>query len=250
MKPAFVNAIPAAHELLPLTRHENASQPRGMGHWTRLPVHAPGMRIGLFGGTFNPPHQGHRLASLMAMARLGLDRVWWMVTPGNPLKDNLALPPLPDRMAAAVRIASHPRIDITGFEAEIGTRFSHDTISFLQRRCPGVQLVWIMGADNLASLHRWQRWRDIVRMVPIAIIDRPGSTLRAVHGRAGASLAGHRLDESDGKLLAQSHPPAYIFLHGRRSSQSSTALRLAAQKSAAPDQGILTGHPENQLKFL
>lgn len=192
-----------------------------------LPPHAPGLRIGLFGGSFNPPHDGHRLASLIALKRLRLDRVWWIVTPGNPLKDNSALPPLAERMAAARELARHPRIDITGFEAEIDTRFTYDTIVYLQRRCPDVSFVWIMGADNLNGFHRWQRWRDIALRVPIAIIDRPGSTLRSARSRTAMMLAHHRLAEHEASLLASTPPPAWIFLHGPRSPLSSTQIRDA-----------------------
>ncbi len=195
----------------------------------RLPPHARGMRIGLFGGTFNPPHEGHRLASVKALQRLGLDAVWWMVTPGNPLKDNAALPSQALRMQAAEKLARHPRIKISGFEGNIGTRYSWDTIAWLKRRCPGVHFVWIMGADNLAGFHRWQRWRDIVAAMPVAIIDRPGSTLRAVHGRAAALMARYRLDECDAHRLATTPAPAFMFLHGPGSDQSSTALRRAGR---------------------
>ncbi len=196
-----------------------------------LPPHAPGLRIGLFGGSFNPPHEGHRLASLVALRRLRLDRVWWIVTPGNPLKDNSALPQQSERMAAARRLARHPRIDVTGFEAEIDTRFTFDTITYLQRRCPLVDFVWIMGADNLNGFHRWQRWREIAQQVPIAIIDRPGSTLKAARSRAATALGPHRLAEEDAGLLASSPLPAWVFLHGPRSTLSSTQIR-AAEKEA------------------
>lgn len=191
----------------------------------RLPPHADGMRIGLFGGTFNPPHDGHLLVSRIALDRLGLDRIWWIVTPGNPLKENAGLPPLADRMAAARKLAAHPRIDITGFEAEIGTRYTFDTISYLSRRCPGVDFVWIMGADNLRQFHRWQRWQDMARLVPIAVIDRPGSTLKAAHSRAAIWLSRRRLGETEGRLLARTQAPAFVFLHGPRSDLSSTDLR-------------------------
>ena len=190
-----------------------------------LPLHAPGMRVGLFGGTFNPPHDGHRLASLIALRRLGLDRIWWLVTPGNPLKETAGLPSLAVRMAACRRIARHPRIDVSGLEAEIGTRYTYETIAYLRQRCPDTAFVWIMGADNLAGFHRWQRWRDIARLVPIAVIDRPRSTLKASHSRAAIALSRHRLDESDGLLLAGAAPPAFMFLHGPRSDLSSTVLR-------------------------
>jgi nicotinate-nucleotide adenylyltransferase len=183
------------------------------------------MRIGLFGGTFNPPHEGHRLVSTIALSRLGLDQIWWLVTPGNPLKQNDGLPSLAARMAAAHELADHPRIVVTGLEAQIGTRYTYDTVEWLTRRCPGVRFVWIMGADNLASFHRWQHWRDIAAMIPIAVIDRPGSTLKAVNSPAGAWLARHRLDETDGSLLAQARAPAFVFIHARRSDLSSTELR-------------------------
>jgi nicotinate-nucleotide adenylyltransferase len=128
-----------------------------------LPRHASGLRIGLFGGSFNPPHAGHRLVTLTALRRLKLDRVWWIVTPGNPLKDTRQLSPLDERMAAARRLMPEPMVDITGFEAGIGTRYTLDTLRYLKRRCPGVRFVWIMGADNLLQFHRWQGWREIAR---------------------------------------------------------------------------------------
>ncbi len=195
----------------------------------RLPYHGRGMTIGLFGGTFNPPHEGHRLVSMTAFKRLKLDRIWWLVTPGNPLKDNGKLPDQAVRMAMARAVARHPRIIVTGFEREIGTRFTSDTIDFLKRRCPGVNFVWLMGADNLAQFHRWQNWSRIAHNVPIAIIDRPGSTLRAASSKTARKLDQCRIDESDSKLLAKLKPPAWIFLHGRRSELSSTALRKAGQ---------------------
>ena len=197
----------------------------------KLPISAPGLRIGLLGGSFDPPHEGHRLASLLALRRLQLDRVWWLVSPGNPLKDTQHLAPLAVRMAAARRLAGHPRIDVTGVEAEIGVRYTADTIDYLQRRCPGVRFVWLMGSDNLASFHRWKGWRAIVRSVPIAVIDRPGSTLNAAHAMAAWFLAPYRLDESDGVLLAGRTPPAFVFLHGPRSAASSTKLRNGSKIS-------------------
>ncbi len=190
-----------------------------------LPPHAPGMTIGLFGGSFNPAHEGHRLASLTALRRLGLHQVWWLVTPGNPLKDNTGLPTQGQRIAIARKVSRHPRIVVTGVEASFGTRYTADTLRQLQRRCAGVKFIWIMGSDNLAGFHRWQEWRTIARLMPLAIIDRPGSTNRAVRSKAAVSLATSRLDGTDGLLLARMAPPAWLFLHGRRSFLSSTSLR-------------------------
>jgi len=202
-----------------------------------LPPHAPGMRIGLFGGTFDPPHAAHRAASLLALRRLNLDRVWWLVTPGNPLKDVRGLAPLAERIAAARTLAHDPRIDVTDFEAELGTNYTHGTISYLVRRCPGVRFVWIMGADNLRHFHRWQRWRDIAALVPIVVVDRLGPSLYASAGAAGQALSRFRLPESAAKTLPQRRPPAWIYLHGLKSPLSSTALRAAR----ALQRGHMTG---------
>ena len=196
-------------------------------------------RVGLLGGSFNPAHRGHRGISLSAIRALGLDEVWWLVSPGNPLKRHDGLPDLDTRIAAARRMAHHPRIAVTGLEADIGTRYTVDTVRFLKRRCPGVHFVWIMGADNLLQLPRWRRWRDLVDLVPVVAVDRPGSTMRALHGRAASVLAPGRLREADAGLLPSRRPPAFVYLHGPRSFASSTALRdagrgLAPAGSAAP----------------
>jgi nicotinate-nucleotide adenylyltransferase len=192
-----------------------------------LPPHARGMRIGLFGGTFDPAHAAHRAACLLALRRLHLDRVWWLVTPGNPLKDTRGLAPLGKRVAAAQALAHHPRIDVTDVEAELGTSYTYATVSYLVRRCPGVRFVWIMGADNLRSFHRWQRWRDIAGLVPIAVVDRLGPSLYSTVGAAGQAMARYRLPETAATKLAEHKPPAWLFLHGLKSPLSSTALRAA-----------------------
>jgi len=190
-----------------------------------LPAHAAGLRIGLFGGSFNPPHEAHRAVSLFALKRLQLDRVWWLVTPGNQLKDPSLLPPLQQRVAAAQAVAKHPRIDVTGLEAVIGTQFSYDTIAYLVKECPGVHFVWIMGADNLKDFHRWKNWREIAALVPIAVIDRGGVGFAAMAGPAGQALARVRLPESQAASLATRPAPAFVFLHGLKMPLSSTALR-------------------------
>lgn len=190
-----------------------------------LPPFSKGLKIGLFGGSFNPPHEGHRAASLLAMKRLGLDRIWWLVTPGNPLKDISQLPPMVERMKAARAIARHPKIIVTPVEAAIVTRYTYDTIAALKKRCAGVRFVWIMGADNFLNFHQWRHWLKIAQLVPMAIIDRPGSTFNSLKGRAAHKLSGTRLKEENSKRLAFQKPPAFVFLHGPRSSLSSTWLR-------------------------
>lgn len=211
-------------ELVP-TRQVAAKPGRRVG--VVLPPHAPGMRIGLFGGTFDPPHAAHRAASLLALRRLGLDRLWWLVTPGNPLKDVSGLAPLAERVAAARALSHHPHIDVTDFEADLGTNYTYGTVSYLVRSCPGVHFVWIMGADNLRHFHRWQRWREIAALVPIAVIDRLGPSLYSAAGVTGQALAWARLPENAATTLANRKPPAWIYLHGLKSPLSSTALRAA-----------------------
>ncbi len=166
------------------------------------------MRIGLLGGSFNPPHAAHRAISLFALKRLNLDRVWWLVTPGNPLKDHGGLHDLDERAEAARQMANDPRIDVSCLEAVIGTRYTFDTIAYLRRRTSGLRLVWIMGADNLAQFHRWQNWRRIASEVPIAVIDRPPQSFRALSAPAAQALAPYRLPENKaGQLADQRRQP-------------------------------------------
>jgi nicotinate-nucleotide adenylyltransferase len=183
------------------------------------------MRIGLLGGSFNPPHEGHVLVTRLALRRLRLDRVWWLVTPGNPLKSQDELAALQKRVAAARRLVAGPRVAVTDIEARIGSRYTYETLAWLKRRAPCVHFVWIMGADNLQQFHRWRHWRAIADLVPIVVVDRPGSTLRAISSRAGAALARWRAPERDAARFAAMRPPALLFLHGRRSELSSTAIR-------------------------
>lgn len=209
------------------------ASPEGTDADIRIPPVAPRMRIGLYGGTFNPPHAAHRAASLLALKRLRLDRVWWLVTPGNPLKDNGKLPPLAERIALARQVANHPALIPTGCEALLGTRYSHDTVAALVRRFPTVDFVWLMGADNLASFHRWQRWRALANLVPMGVIDRPGSTFRAIASPAASALSRWRRDERDAPWLADMQAPAWLFLHGLKSPLSSTFLREEAARKDA-----------------
>lgn len=190
-----------------------------------LPAHAPGMRIGLFGGSFNPPHAAHRAVSLFALKRLRLDRVWWLVSPGNPLKDTRALPPLEQRLAAAAALAEHPRLAVSRLEADIGTRYTLDMLRYLLRRCPGVRFVWVMGLDNLPGFHRWRGWKDIMGLVPVAIVDRGGVGPAAVAAPVARAFARARIAESEAARLATRPAPAWVLLHGCKSPLSSTRLR-------------------------
>jgi nicotinate-nucleotide adenylyltransferase len=151
--------------------------------------------------------------------------VWWLVTPGNPLKDNGSLRELEERAAAARRMAADPRIDVTCLESVIGTRYTCDTISYLRRRASGLRFIWIMGADNLAQLHRWQHWQRITMQVPIAVIDRPPQSFRALRAPAAQALARYRLPENEASRLADRRPPAWVFLTGLKLNLSSTGLR-------------------------
>jgi nicotinate-nucleotide adenylyltransferase len=191
----------------------------------RLPHSESGQRIGLFGGSFNPPHAGHLLVSEIAIKRLQLDQIWWIVTPGNPLKDSGQLAPLSQRLERCERIANHPSIKITAFELMHPTRFTADTLEFVKTRRSNANFVWIMGADNLASFHKWQRWRDIADMMPLAVIDRPGSTLSSRSSMAALTLSRFRIDEGDASLLPTLPAPGWAFIHGPRSSLSSTKIR-------------------------
>ena len=200
-------------------------QPHSAALSHEIPPYTDGMRIGLLGGSFNPPHAAHRAISLFAMKRLRLDRVWWLVSPGNPLKNGYGANDIVARAAAAREIAHHPRIDVTCLEAVIGTRYTVDTISYLRRRCTGARFVWIMGADNLAQFHRWDDWRRIAARVPIAVIDRPPQSFRALAAPAALALARERLPENKAWQLANAKPPAWTFLTGMKLSLSSTKLR-------------------------
>jgi nicotinate-nucleotide adenylyltransferase len=200
-------------------------QPHSAALSHEIPPYTDGMRIGLLGGSFNPPHAAHRAISLFAMKRLQLDRVWWLVSPGNPLKHTRGPHDTAARAAAARAVAQDPRIDVSCLEAVIGTRYTVDTISYLRRRCAGARFVWIMGADNLAQFHRWENWQRIAAEVPIAVIDRPPQSFRALAAPAAQALADDRILESKARTLAASAPPAWVFLTGLKLNLSSTVLR-------------------------
>jgi nicotinate-nucleotide adenylyltransferase len=196
---------------------------RFAGHMKRDPLAYPGMRIGLFGGSFDPAHSGHLHVAETAMRRLDLDRVWWLVTPQNPLKRKSR--PLFARMASAAAITRGTRMVVTDVEARLGLRYSADTIAALKRRWPGVHFVWIMGGDNLRGFVKWRRWRDIMRSVPIAVIARERIASRALDSAAFAQFAHRRLPLERARLLPSSPAPAWTYISGRLDPTSSTAIR-------------------------
>jgi nicotinate-nucleotide adenylyltransferase len=196
-----------------------------------LPPFGRGQRIGLYGGSFNPAHDGHRHVSVAALRLLGLDAVWWLVTPANPLKDGNELAPLAERAQFAARVAAHPRISVTCAEQALGTRFTADFVRILRQRAPDARFVFLMGSDNLATFHRWERWREIVQSVPLAVFNRPGSLASPLSAPAAQALARFRVDAGDAPYLAELAPPAWAFLVAPRTAVSSTALRRKGTKS-------------------
>jgi len=179
------------------------------------------MRIGLLGGSFDPAHGGHLYVSEIAIKSLKLDAVWWLVSPGNPLKPDPA--PLDVRVTRARLLACYRRILVTDLETRLGTRFTIDTISALQRRFPRVNFVWLMGSDNLEQFSRWRRWQAIAARIPIAVVRRPGSVLASLHAALAQRLGpSHRLGI----------PPSLVVLDGPRSAESSTELRAEALGAA------------------
>jgi nicotinate-nucleotide adenylyltransferase len=188
---------------------------------------APGLRVGLLGGSFNPAHEGHLHVAETAMQRLGLQRVVWLVSPQNPLKAAHHTAPLAQRMANARRLARGPGMIVSDFETRAGSQYTVDTLRLLKARFPGVKFVWIMGADNLASFHRWRGWTEIFRLVPIAVVARPGATLKSRFAPAARRFAWARLPSRQARLLADQTAPAWAYLPAPLNSLSSTALRGA-----------------------
>lgn len=190
----------------------------------RGPIATPGQRIGLLGGSFDPPHEGHVHITRWALRTLGLDRVWWLVSPGNPLKPE-GPAPVARRVAAARALVRHPRVAVTDIEAHLGTRYTADTLARLSARYPGVRFVWLMGSDNLASFHRWERWEWIMRHYPVGVLARPGQQARAGLAPAARRFARWRLPERAATLLGRGPAPAWTLLTGPMSPASSTAIR-------------------------
>ena len=197
------------------------------GDLFRLPMWQPGMRIGLLGGSFDPPHEGHRQVSLIGLRALRLDQVWWLVSPHNPLKPNAPSEELADRLRAAQAVARHPRIRVTGIEAALGTTYTAETFRKILPRLNGARLVWMMGADNLAEFHHWRDWPAIAASLPIAVFNRPGSALAALAGPTATALAASRIPERAAASLAVRPPPAWVFLSRPHIPISSTEIRRA-----------------------
>lgn len=196
-----------------------------------FPIATRGMTIGLLGGSFDPAHEGHAHITREALRRFGLDRVWWLISPGNPLKPR-GPAPMADRIARAREVMHHPRVVITDLEARLGTRYTAQTLRKLMARYPGVRFVWLMGADNLAQLHRWQDWDWIMQNVPIGVLARPGSGTRARRGRAAREYAADRVSERAAERLGHLPPPAWVLADVPMRKQSSSAIRAAGQWGA------------------
>jgi nicotinate-nucleotide adenylyltransferase len=193
-----------------------------------FPMAFAGEAIGLLGGSFDPAHEGHAHITREALKRFGLDRVWWLVSPGNPLKPR-GPAPMADRMARARAVMDHPRVVVSDVEARLGTRYTARTLRRLMALYPGVRFVWLMGADNLAEFHRWQEWDWIMRNVPIGVIARPGARLAARGSRAADEYARYRLPASQAARLAGMRAPAWCFLNVPMVAQSSSAIRARGE---------------------
>ncbi|MBA3908273.1 MAG: nicotinic acid mononucleotide adenylyltransferase [Rhodobacter sp.] len=187
-----------------------------------FPIAAKGMVVGLLGGSFDPAHEGHVHITREALKRMGLDQLWWLVSPGNPLKARQPAP-MADRLARARKVMQHPRVKITALEESLGTRVTVDTIERLRRVYPGVTFVWLMGADNLVQFHRWERWRDILRSVAVGVLARPGSGVEARLSVAARAFRVHRV--ARGESLASHAPPVWCFVNLPLNDASSTEIR-------------------------
>jgi nicotinate-nucleotide adenylyltransferase len=204
-----------------------------------LPAHAigfaPRARVGLLGGSFNPAHEGHLEIALIALKQLALDEVWFLVSPGNPLKAGDGMAPLAERAASVRRIAGgHPRLRAVTIEAALGTRYTADTLAALTRRFRRTRFVWLMGADNLAQIPAWARWTAIFAAVPVAVFARPGYSVHALAGKAARRFARARKSGHDVRSLASIAAPAWVFFHTRLNPASASAIRDARARSFAP----------------
>lgn len=190
----------------------------------------PGMRVGLYGGSFNPAHDGHAHVAETARKRLGLDRVIWLVSPQNPLKSRHETAPLAERMAGVRRRARDRGMIVSDVETRMGSQYTIDTVRALKARFPGVKFVWIMGADSLATFHRWRGWTQIMRELPVAVISRPWASLKSRFSPTARRFAAARRPAAEAALLADQRAPAWVYLHGPLNFASSTALREGRRK--------------------
>lgn len=181
--------------------------------------------VGLLGGSFNPAHEGHAHIARLASERLGLDEVWWLVSPGNPLKPVAGMAPLVERFASAVERAGGGRARVTDIERALGTRYTAEALRRLKARFPRVSFVWLMGADNLAQIPAWKDWSLIFHTVPVAVFARPHYLERALSGAASARFRDGRLPERAARSLARHRPPAWVFIHSRLVAASASAIR-------------------------
>lgn len=181
--------------------------------------------IGLFGGSFNPPHEGHLLVAEEALKQLSLDYVWWMISPGNPLKryDNLAS--VAKRVALSNKLVKNKRIIVTDLESKLNFQYSVDTVAYLEKRYPNVRFVWIMGADSLIYFHKWHNWEKLVNLIPLVVINRPKVTFKALNSPVAQKLSLNRVPASKASTLPFLRPPAWSFLFSKLSFLSSTQLR-------------------------
>lgn len=207
-----------------------------------LPPFGRSQKIGLFGGSFNPPHEGHLLLAQTALKRLGLDHVWWLVSPGNPLKIHEGLPPVGARCFLISDLVrrhgqSGAKFSLSDVEHALGSPFTYHTLCAILARARGTHFVWLMGADNLESFHRWQHWRTITKLMPICVIDRPDTALRATASISAKILSRHRVRETRAIAFARMPAPAFLFLHGPRIDISSTQLRTRQGLNTQKDIG-------------
>ncbi len=193
-----------------------------------FPLVHPGQRVGLLGGSFDPPHEGHVHITLRALRRFGLDQVWWMVTPGNPLKSQ-GPASLERRLAACQRIIDHPKVRITDIECRLNTRYTARTLEKLRHFYPATRFVWLMGADNLTGFHHWEHWRWIMEAVPIGVLSRPGDQIAAGLSPAARAYAAHRVPKEASRLLPFLKPPAWTLMSGPMMEISSTAIRASGK---------------------
>ncbi|MFP4326707.1 MAG: nicotinate-nucleotide adenylyltransferase [Paracoccaceae bacterium] len=189
-----------------------------------LPPVGRGQSVGLLGGSFDPPHEGHAHITREALKRFGLDRVWWLVSPGNPLKAH-GPAPLAERIAACRALIDHPRVQVSDFEARAGTRYTAQTLAALRASCPGARFVWLMGADNLVQFHRWDSWRAIMETVPIGVLARPGQRLAGRNAVAARRYRAARIPAEASRLLARAEAPAWCFVEVPLMEVSSSAIR-------------------------